>query len=60
MDKGTLSDILLKLKKIPEYILGMICVQILQGLEYLHKKMKVIHRDIKHSNILLNSSGHVF
>jgi len=59
MDKGTLSDLLTKIKKIPENILGLIAVQILHGLEYLHKEMKVIHRDIKHSNILLNSEGKV-
>jgi serine/threonine protein kinase len=34
-------------------------VQILKGLEYLHKTMKVIHRDIKPSNILINKKGQV-
>ena len=32
-------------------------VQILRGIEYLHKVKKVIHRDIKPSNILINKKG---
>jgi len=28
-------------------IIGIISIQILRGLEYLHKSLKVIHRDIK-------------
>ena len=32
-------------------------VQILKGIEYLHKVKKVIHRDIKPSNILINKKG---
>jgi serine/threonine protein kinase len=59
MDHGTLTHILKREKKIPEHILGMITYQILQGIQYLHKSMKVIHRDLKPSNILLNSKGQV-
>ena len=59
MDKGTLADILKKVKKIPENILGHITFQILTGLEYLHLNKRVVHRDIKPSNILVNSKGHV-
>lgn len=58
MNKGTLSDILKKVKIIPENILGIITNQILKGLEYLQKEKKVVHRDIKPSNILLNSNGY--
>ena len=57
MDAGTLSDVTKEVGSIPEMILGMITVQILKGLEYLHKTMKVTHRDIKPSNILLNKKG---
>ncbi len=59
MNKGTLSDTLKKVKKVPEEILGIISYQILKGLEYLHKMKKIVHRDIKPSNILLNSKGFV-
>ena len=57
MDAGTLSDVVKEVGPIPEMILGMITIQILRGLEYLHKTMKVTHRDIKPSNILLNKRG---
>lgn len=57
MDKGSLAEVIKEVGKIPETILGMMTVQILKGLEYLHKTKKVIHRDIKPSNILLNKKG---
>ena len=57
MDAGSLTNAIKEAKQIPENILGMITVQILRGLEYLHKTMKVTHRDIKPSNILLNRNG---
>ena len=37
----------------------MMTVQILKGLDYLHKKVKVTHRDIKPSNILLSRDGSI-
>ena len=33
--------------------------QILQALHFLHKKLKVAHRDIKCSNVLLDKNGHI-
>jgi len=59
MDKGTLADVLKKVNKIPEKILGYITYQILTGLEYLHCNKRIVHRDIKPSNILINSKGQV-
>jgi serine/threonine protein kinase len=59
MDAGSLTSILEVVKTIPEDILGLMTIQMLRGLEYLHKTMKVIHRDIKPSNILLNKKGQV-
>ena len=51
MDKGSLAEVIKEVGKIPETILGMMTVQILKGLEYLHKTKKVIHRDIKPANV---------
>ena len=59
MDAGSLTGILETMKTIPEDILGLMTVQMLRGLEYLHKTRRVIHRDIKPSNILLNKKGQV-
>lgn len=59
MDLGTLAEIILPRKTLNEPILGQIAYQILLGLEHLHKKCHVIHRDIKPTNILINSQGHV-
>ena len=56
---GSLSQIYKAIGKIPEVIIGIIAVQCLQGLYYLHKKKKVIHRDIKPQNLLVNSKGEV-
>lgn len=57
MDGGSLANVLKKVGKIKEDMLGIITVQILRGLEHLHKVMKVAHRDIKPANILLNKNG---
>jgi len=59
MDGGTLADILKKCGKIEENILVSLSHKIVSGLEYLHKEMHVIHRDIKPQNILINQKGEV-
>lgn len=59
MNAGSLASILTKIGRIPEQILGMITVQLLKGLQYLHKVKKIIHRDIKPHNILLTTNGAV-
>ncbi|XP_028842688.1 dual specificity mitogen-activated protein kinase kinase 6 isoform X1 [Denticeps clupeoides] len=43
---------------IPEDILGKITVSIVKALEHLHR-MSVIHRDVKPSNVLINTEGQV-
>jgi mitogen-activated protein kinase kinase 1 len=57
MNAGSLLNVIDKIGKINEDIIGMIALQILNGLDYLHKKVKVSHRDIKPSNILLSRDG---
>lgn len=59
MNNGNLATLLAKTGKIPEKIIGMITVQILKGLEYLHEKKMIIHRNIKPHNILLSTNGDI-
>lgn len=44
---------------IPEAILGKIAFAVVNALHYLQSELKVIHRDVKPSNILINRTGHV-
>ncbi|XP_056144414.1 dual specificity mitogen-activated protein kinase kinase 6-like [Lampris incognitus] len=44
---------------IPEDILGKITVAIVKALEHLHSNLSVIHRDVKPSNVLINTQGQV-
>ncbi|XP_076065460.1 dual specificity mitogen-activated protein kinase kinase lic isoform X2 [Oratosquilla oratoria] len=42
-----------------EEILGIIAFSVVSALHYLHSELRVIHRDVKPSNILLNRKGQV-
>ncbi|XP_050521206.1 dual specificity mitogen-activated protein kinase kinase 4 isoform X2 [Daktulosphaira vitifoliae] len=46
-------------QQIPENILGKITVATVKALNYLKEKLKIIHRDVKPSNILLDSRGNI-
>ncbi|CAH3025617.1 unnamed protein product [Porites evermanni] len=59
MDGGSLDQILKKADQLPEDILGKITVAVLKGLSYLRDNHKIIHRDVKPSNILVNSRGEI-
>ncbi|KAJ3679199.1 hypothetical protein LUZ60_017210 [Juncus effusus] len=53
---GSISSLLSKFGSFPETVIRMYTKQILQGLEYLHRN-KIIHRDIKGANILVDNKG---
>ncbi|KAK8745755.1 hypothetical protein OTU49_000367 [Cherax quadricarinatus] len=59
MDGGSLDLCLKKAIRIPEPILAKICSTVLKGLAYLREKHQIIHRDVKPSNILVNSRGEI-
>ncbi|KAL1116079.1 hypothetical protein AAG570_005574 [Ranatra chinensis] len=46
-------------RSIPEPILGNITYAVVSALHYLYSKLRVIHRDVKPSNILINRKGQV-
>uniref|UniRef100_A0A8C1HRV2 Dual specificity mitogen-activated protein kinase kinase 1 n=1 Tax=Cyprinus carpio carpio TaxID=630221 RepID=A0A8C1HRV2_CYPCA len=59
MDGGSLDQCLKKAGKIPEQILGKVSIAVIKGLSYLREKHKIMHRDVKPSNILVNSRGEI-
>eukprot|EP00096_Caligus_rogercresseyi_P009610 TRINITY_DN3286_c1_g1_i1.p1 TRINITY_DN3286_c1_g1~~TRINITY_DN3286_c1_g1_i1.p1 ORF type:complete len:416 (+),score=126.60 TRINITY_DN3286_c1_g1_i1:60-1307(+) len=59
MDGGSLDLVLKKTGKIPEKYSRKITYAVLRGLSYLREKHKIIHRDVKPSNILVNSQGEI-
>ena len=46
-------------REMPEWVLGKIAFSVVSALHYLHSNLKVIHRDVKPSNILVSTSGKV-
>ena len=59
MDAGSLDLVMKKAQKIPEEILGIVSRSVILGLKYLRETHKIIHRDVKPSNILVNSRGEI-
>lgn len=58
MNGGSLANVLNQIGPIPESVLANIAYQVLWGLAYL-KHEKQVHRDVKPSNLLINSFGEV-
>lgn len=54
MDGGSLD----KFSYVPEYVLQRICHCVVQGLKYMWS-LKIMHRDVKPSNMLVNTLGTV-
>jgi len=56
---GELQFYLWKYRVFAEKWVKFFAAEILLGLDYLHSKMKVIYRDMKPENILLDAEGHI-
>lgn len=59
MNGGSLDLVLKKVNRIQENILRKITEAVLKGLSYLRDSHQIMHRDVKPSNILVNSSGEI-
>ncbi|KAK6314220.1 dual specificity mitogen-activated protein kinase kinase 2 [Coregonus clupeaformis] len=59
MDGGSLDQVLKEARRIPEELLGKVSIAVLRGLAYLREKHQIMHRDVKPSNILVNSRGEI-
>lgn len=55
MDGGSLDQY----GAIPESVLRPVAVAMIKGLHYLWTSLKIMHRDVKPSNVLVNSKGEV-
>uniref|UniRef100_A0AC35UDS0 Protein kinase domain-containing protein n=1 Tax=Rhabditophanes sp. KR3021 TaxID=114890 RepID=A0AC35UDS0_9BILA len=59
MDGLSLDIVLQKTGKIAEKFVGRISASVVKGLSYLKEEHKILHRDVKPSNILVNSRGEI-
>eukprot|EP00245_Coleochaete_scutata_P017013 TRINITY_DN8146_c0_g6_i1.p1 TRINITY_DN8146_c0_g6~~TRINITY_DN8146_c0_g6_i1.p1 ORF type:complete len:518 (-),score=65.08 TRINITY_DN8146_c0_g6_i1:663-2216(-) len=57
VDGGSLDDIVKSKQSIPEPVLSIITCRVLQGLDFLHRGRRLVHRDIKPTNLLMSLAG---
>jgi mitogen-activated protein kinase kinase 1 len=59
MDGGSLDLVLRRCGRIPECMIAKITQHVLSGLRYLSEHLQIMHRDVKPSNILVNTKGEI-
>lgn len=59
VDCGSFDKILRLTGPLPEFMLKHVAYSVLSGLNYLYDTHRIIHRDVKPSNVLLDSRGHI-
>ncbi|KAH3663606.1 hypothetical protein OGAPHI_005007 [Ogataea philodendri] len=59
VDCGSLDKIYKVTGPFPEFMLKHIAYSVLSGLVYLYDNHRIIHRDVKPSNVLLDSKGNI-
>ena len=59
MDMGSLDSIYQKHGPIEVNVCGKIVYAVVHGLSYLYEQFRIIHRDVKPSNILVNHQGQI-
>ncbi|TMS37217.1 hypothetical protein L596_004194 [Steinernema carpocapsae] len=59
MDGLSLDIVLKKVRRVQEELLGPISVAVVRGLTYLKDELYILHRDVKPSNILVNTKGEI-